>query len=120
VNDADLEEARDATRRTRLANERTFLAWWRTGLTALGVSLAVGRIVPELSHQTRWPYAVLGAAYAVVGLVMILMGTLRQRQVEDAMRRGEFMAAHHRLVAAFTALTVVIAVATLALIVVEP
>jgi uncharacterized membrane protein YidH (DUF202 family) len=30
-----LAEAVDASRRTRLANERTELAWWRTGLTAL-------------------------------------------------------------------------------------
>jgi uncharacterized membrane protein YidH (DUF202 family) len=28
----------DAIRRTRLANERTYLAWWRSGLTALAVS----------------------------------------------------------------------------------
>ena len=28
-------EAVDATRRTRLANERTYLAWWRTGLASL-------------------------------------------------------------------------------------
>ncbi|MET0972771.1 MAG: DUF202 domain-containing protein, partial [Thermoleophilaceae bacterium] len=29
----------DVTRRTRLANERTYLAWLRTGLTAFAVSL---------------------------------------------------------------------------------
>ena len=34
------DQAQDATRRTRLANERTYLAWWRTGLTSLAVSLA--------------------------------------------------------------------------------
>ncbi len=37
----------DATRRTRLANERTYLAWWRSGLTALAVGLAAGKLVPE-------------------------------------------------------------------------
>ncbi len=42
-------ELADATRRTRLANERTELAWWRTGLTALAVALAIGRVVPELN-----------------------------------------------------------------------
>ena len=47
-------------RRTSLANERTQLAWWRTGLTALAVALAVGRLVPEIgkghrcSGHTRW------------------------------------------------------------------
>jgi putative membrane protein len=39
----------DASRRTRLANERTQLAWWRTGLTALAVGLAIGRVLPELA-----------------------------------------------------------------------
>ena len=28
--------------RTRLANERTYLAWWRTGIAALAVPLALG------------------------------------------------------------------------------
>jgi putative membrane protein len=36
------DDAQDATRRTLLANERTYLAWWRTGLTSLAVSLAAG------------------------------------------------------------------------------
>jgi putative membrane protein len=43
-----LDEAIDATRRTLLASERTELAWRRTGLTALAVALAVGRVVPGL------------------------------------------------------------------------
>ncbi|HEX6762590.1 MAG TPA: DUF202 domain-containing protein [Gaiellaceae bacterium] len=34
----------DATRRTRLANERTYLAWWRTGLT-VGVVVLLGLAV---------------------------------------------------------------------------
>ena len=56
------DEALDATRRTRLANERTYLAWWRTGLRALAVSLAAGKVVPGLVDETdTWPYQVIGA-----------------------------------------------------------
>ncbi len=33
------DEIADATRRTRLANERTELAWWRTGLAAIVILL---------------------------------------------------------------------------------
>ena len=62
--------SRDATRRTRLANERTYLAWWRTGLTALAVSLAAGRIVPTLAHKTAWPYELAGAGFAVLGVAL--------------------------------------------------
>jgi uncharacterized membrane protein YidH (DUF202 family) len=43
------EEVVDATRRTRLAGERTYLAWWRSALAAFAVSLGVGKIVPELT-----------------------------------------------------------------------
>jgi putative membrane protein len=46
-------EVGDATRRTRLANERTYLAWWRTGLTALAVGIGIGRIVPGVSDVTE-------------------------------------------------------------------
>ena len=72
---ADAEQPRqeqDASRRTRLAAERTLLAWWRTGLAALAVGIGVGRIVPELSDASRhWPYVVLGVLFAVYGLAMI-------------------------------------------------
>ena len=36
-------EAVDATRRTHLASERTYLAWWRTGLTSLTVGIGAGQ-----------------------------------------------------------------------------
>jgi putative membrane protein len=112
-------EDKDATRRTQLANERTFLAWWRSGITALGVGLAVGRVVPELGHRTRWPYAVLGALYAVFGLVMVVYGSVRQRQIEDGIARGEFVATHRQLLTVFTLLAVGIGVGTLALILLD-
>ena len=39
----------DATRRTRLAAERTYLAWWRSALGAFAVALAAGKLVPALT-----------------------------------------------------------------------
>jgi putative membrane protein len=80
----------DATRRTRLANERTYLAWWRTGLTALAVSVGVGRLVPGLSGGTKWPYEILGAGFGVLGLAFMWLGHTRARAVEDALDRGGF------------------------------
>jgi len=53
VADPDGVDVADATRRTRLANERTYLAWWRTGLTALAVSIGFGKIVPGVSDVAR-------------------------------------------------------------------
>lgn len=106
----------DASRRTRLANERTFLAWWRSGLTALGVSVAVGRVVPALTHHGRLPYAIVGAGYAVLGLAMVVYGTLRQREVDQSIQRGEFVVAERRLLVMFTVLSAAVGVATLALV----
>ena len=48
-------ETADATRRTRLANERTYLAWWRTGLASLAVSVGTGRLVPALTNGPSGP-----------------------------------------------------------------
>ena len=48
----------DATRRTRLASERTYLAWWRTGLTTLAVSWRRGYGIPNgLQRGTVRPRA---------------------------------------------------------------
>ena len=38
---------RDSRARTHLANERTFLAWLRTGLSLMAVGLAVAGFLPE-------------------------------------------------------------------------
>ena len=39
----------DVSRRTLLANERTYLAWSRTGLTAFGIAIGIGAIVPAVA-----------------------------------------------------------------------
>jgi putative membrane protein len=84
-------DPRDYSRRTLLANERTYLAWWRTGLTTLAVALACARVVPELSNTgTTWPYTIVGAGFAVLGVICIAYGERRRLAVRDAIRRGEF------------------------------
>ena len=80
---ARFDEAGDATRRTRLATERTYLAWWRTGLTCLAVGFGAGRLVPDLSQGTNWPFEVIGVAFALVGVGFIVYGYVRQKQVEE-------------------------------------
>lgn len=81
----------DPSRRTRLAAERTMLAWWRTALAALAVGIGVGRIVPELSGaETEWPYAVLGFLFAVYGIVLFAFGSRRFEWVERAVGAGTY------------------------------
>ncbi len=82
----------DASRRTHLAGERTQLAWWRTGLTALAVALGVGRIVPELDKTaTRWPYVVAGVGFALWGVLALAYGSVHQAALEKALREGRFL-----------------------------
>jgi putative membrane protein len=84
-------EVADATRRTRLANERTELAWWRTGLTAIAVALGVGRVVPELNDSSvRWPYAIAGVGFALWGIAAISYGSRRSAAVERVLAAGRF------------------------------
>lgn len=83
-------EAADALRRTRLANERTYLAWWRTGLAALAVSLGAGKLIPELSKGPAWPFELIGTAFGLVGIALVAYAFFRQRRVEEALARGEY------------------------------
>jgi putative membrane protein len=99
-----VEEAGDATRRTRLANERTYLAWWRTGLTAFAVSIGSGKLVPALTSGTTWPYTAIGIGFAAVGVFCSAYAFWRYREVEEAISRGEFAQPAERLVAVLSGL----------------
>ncbi len=110
------DEAHDATRRTRLANERTYLAWFRTGLTALAVALAAGKVVPELAKtESRWPYELLGAGFALFGVLCIAYGLVRDRQVERALMHGEFVPSDRRATLGLTCFGVVLGIVTMIL-----
>jgi len=107
----------DALRRTRLANERTFLAWLRTGITCLAAGLAVGRVLPELVDDSVWPYAAIGAGYALVGMGLIGYGLRRERAVTAAIERGEYAPLEAAAMTALTGVAFVLGAATLALVV---
>jgi putative membrane protein len=79
----------DATRRTRLANERTFLAWWRTALGTEGLAVAVGKILPEVTNDEHWPYIALGLVLALLGAALAAIGWWRYATVDNALRGGE-------------------------------
>ena len=117
VGNSDERETRDAARRTRLANERTYLAWWRTGLTALAVCVALGRVVPGVSDVTSWPYQIVGAAYGVVGIGFMLVAHVRVRMVERAVDRGDFARLDERISFTLLAVGVALGAATIALVV---
>lgn len=113
------DDAGDATRRTRLANERTYLAWWRTGLTSLAVSLGTGKLVPALTDGPKWPYVVVGVGFALLGVTFIAYGFARQRAVERAIARSEYVGPDERLIAVLTLIGVLMGLALLTIVLVE-
>jgi len=85
-------ESGDATRRTRLAGERTQLAWWRTGLTSLAVGIAIGRVVPELDDSIQAaPYVALGVGFGIYGVLLFAYGNLRGKALDDAVTHGGYV-----------------------------
>jgi putative membrane protein len=92
----------DATRRTRLANERTYLAWWRTALTSLAVCIGVGRLVPVVAKGPRWPYELLGVGYGLLGFAFVVCAFTRTRAIDDAIAAGAFAPLPRRLMLALT------------------
>jgi putative membrane protein len=110
----------DVTRRTWLAAERTWLAWWRTGIGASAVAIAVGRIVPEVTHGARWPWRALGIAYGLIAVAVLVLGAVRQQRTAEALRRGSYNPLSSPLVMWLTAAAVVVSVGAVVLVAVRP
>ncbi len=113
-------DPRDYTRRTLLANERTYLAWWRTGITSIVAALGAARVVPELSKvKHNWPYTVLGAGFAVIALVCFAYGHIRRVHVDRAVREGDFAELSHTVTLVISIGGMLLAAGLVALIIAE-
>ena len=109
----------DQLRRSSMAAERTWLAWWRTALAATAGSLAVGRFAPELLDVAAWPYVVLGCAYAGLAIGLLVMGARRQRDLEASLHGDRHSSLGFGLVSAFTAGGILLALGTIVLVVAQ-
>ncbi len=77
----------------------------------------MAKIIPAITKGRRWSYTVLGAGFAVVGLLFIAYGLVRRRAVEAALDRGEFVGPDNLFVVAITLLGLFLGLGTLVLIV---
>jgi putative membrane protein len=109
----------DVTRRTRLAAERTWLAWWRSGIAAATAAVAVGGVVPELVEGGRTAYVLLGAGYAGLAVGVFAAGAVRRRQVDRGLERGEYERVSEEAVLLLTVAAIVLALGTFAVIVAQ-
>ena len=73
-----------STARDNLANERTFLAWLRTGLSMVGLGLALAKFTTGLTSEVG------GLMFVVVGVALIVYTGFRYFQVANALRHGNF------------------------------
>ena len=65
----------DSRARTHLANERTFLAWFRTGITLVALGLAGAQLLGGESDQERSVVLLLATLVIVTGAFLVLVGS---------------------------------------------
>jgi putative membrane protein len=70
--------------RYTLANERTLLAWLRTGLALVAGGIAIATYAPDLGIS--WGSGAVAIALVVIGLGTTLAGYRRWRVNEEAIR----------------------------------
>jgi len=106
----------DQLRRTSMAAERTWMAWWRTSLGATAGALAVGRFAPHFLDVAPWPYILLSCGYAALAVGLLLVGAQRQRELERALRTQGHAPLRFRTVGVFTVGGIALAVMTIVLV----
>lgn len=107
------------SRRTVLAAERTWLAWFRTGIGVSAAAIGVGAVLPKLTDSTSWGFVVLGAGYAALAVAIFAEGWRRQREIYSALAVDDDVPTGIHAIAALTVAGGVLALGTLALLFTE-
>jgi putative membrane protein len=90
----------DSRARDHLANERTFLAWVRTGVALVGFGILIAKLrdaavglpgpAPQAAPVAAGRSALLGAAFALLGILVIVLGAGRYAAGERAIESNEY------------------------------
>ena len=118
----------EETIRLHQANERTMLAWLRTGIALMAFGFAIARfglflrqialagaLAPHVTHSlgSAW----LGAALVALGMVANVLATFRYASVRRAIERGDVGAPSGTLVYVMGATASLVGVAMTALLI---
>jgi putative membrane protein len=79
------EERRPDTQ-AELANERTYLAWLRTGLALVAVGVAAERVLP--AQGIIWARQLIGVSLILAGVLTAGLARRRWQTVDNAARAG--------------------------------
>lgn len=79
------EERRPDTQ-AELANERTYLAWLRTGLALVAAGVAAERVLP--AEGIIWARQLIGVTLILAGVVTAALARRRWHTVDRALRAG--------------------------------
>src|ERR1700727_1512997 len=106
-----LDPPKEETLRLHQANERTMLAWIRTGIALMAFGFAIARFgvflrqVASLGQVTIHLRGVgsawVGAALVALGMAANLLATIRYAQIRRAIERGDVGAPSARMVYIF-------------------
>ena len=98
------DRTREARAREHLANERTLLAWVRTAIALMGLGFVVARFglfLRQLAVESGKAIAAgpstsisgpLGLLLVGVGILAMVLGTVRYFRARSQIERGEFVA----------------------------
>jgi putative membrane protein len=99
----------DSRARTHLANERTFLAWFRTGIGLIALGLAASQF---LDPTRQGVVRVLATLVIATGAVLVVVGMVRYDRGRKAIDATSFQPASRSIVvaAALALLAAIVAV----------
>jgi putative membrane protein len=89
----------DSRARTHLANERTFLAWFRTGLTLTALGVAAAQFLTATTLTGGHLIPLFSTLVIAVGVAFVAVGVWRYHHSRAWIETGTFQPAHMSVLA---------------------
>jgi putative membrane protein len=91
----------DSRARTHLANERTFLAWFRTGLAMIALGIAAGEFLGrDVVNGEPTLVPALAVGLVATGILLVAVGLVRHQRGRTEIEAGAFSPASRSVLTA--------------------